>query len=97
MVKSSDGAGLMRNPHLAFDIAQAVSENINIPLSVKFRLGWDEGHKNFIEFGQLMQKAGAKFLTLHGRCRSHLYSGFADWKAIGELKKRSRYSCLCKW
>lgn len=87
VVKSSDGAGLMRNPHLAFDIAQAVSENINIPLSVKFRLGWDEGHKNFIEFGQLMQKAGAKFLTLHGRCRSHLYSGFADWKAIGELKK----------
>lgn len=87
VVKSNDGSGLMRTPKLAYDIVSAVRENINIPLSVKFRLGWDKEHKNFIEFGQLMQKAGADFVTLHGRCRSDLYSGASDWKAIGQLKK----------
>lgn len=87
VVKSTDGSGLMRKPELAYEIAAAVKENINIPLSVKFRLGWDKTNKNFIEFGQLMQKAGADFVTLHGRCRSDLYSGSSDWEAIGKLKK----------
>ena len=87
VVKSNDGSGLMRTPGLAYEIASAVRENINIPLSVKFRLGWSEDNKNFIEFGQLMQKAGANFVTLHGRCRSQLYSGNSDWKAIGMLKR----------
>lgn len=87
VVKSTDGSGLMRKPQLAYEIASAVKENINIPLSVKFRLGWDKTNKNFIEFGQLMQKAGADFVTLHGRCRSDLYSGDSDWEAIGCLKK----------
>ena len=87
VVKSTDGSGLMRKPELAYEIASAVKENINIPMSVKFRLGWDKTNKNFIEFGQLMQKAGADFVTLHGRCRSDLYSGVSDWGAIGQLKK----------
>lgn len=87
VVKSTDGPGLMRQPKLAYEIAQAVKENIKVPLSVKFRLGWDRQNKNFIEFGQLMQEAGADFVTLHGRCRSDLYSGSSDWDAIGQLKK----------
>ncbi len=87
VVKSNDGSGLMRTPKLAYDIAKAVKSAINIPMSVKFRLGWSQDSKNFIEFGKLMQKAGADFVTLHGRCRSDLYSGTSDWKAIGELKK----------
>lgn len=87
VVKSTDGSGLMRKPELAYDIAQAVKENINILMSVKFRLGWDKTSKNYIEFGLLMQKAGADFVTLHGRCRSDLYSGVSDWEAIGQLKK----------
>lgn len=87
VVKSNDGSGLMRTPELAYEIAAKVKENINIPMSVKFRLGWDMEHRNFIEFGKLMQKAGADFVTLHGRCRSQLYSGVSDWRAIGELKK----------
>ena len=51
-------------------VSNPVKENIKVPLSVKFRLGWDRQNKNFIEFGQLMQEAGADFVTLHGRCRS---------------------------
>ena len=61
VVKSNDGSGLMRTPGLAYEIASAVRENINIPLSVKFRLGWSEDNKNFIEFGQLMQKSRSEF------------------------------------
>jgi len=87
VVKSTDGSGLMRKPELAYEIACAVRESIKVPMSVKFRLGWDKGNKNFIEFGLLMQKAGADFVTLHGRCRSDLYSGFSDWEAIGRLKR----------
>jgi len=87
VVKSNDGSALMKTPELAYEIASAIKENISIPMSVKFRLGFDMEHKNFIEFGQLMQKAGASFITLHGRCRSQLYSGTSDWKAIGQLKK----------
>lgn len=87
VVKSTDGAGLMKEPKLAFEIVKKVKEAVNIPVSVKFRLGWSEDRKNFLEFGKLMEEAGADFLTLHGRCRSQLYSGVADWEAIGRLKE----------
>ena len=87
VVKSNDGSGLMKTPELAYEIAKAVKSAVDIPMSVKFRLGWSQENKNFIEFGKLMQKAGADFVTLHGRCRSDLYSGISDWRAIGELKK----------
>ena len=87
VVKSNDGSGLMKTPELAYEIAKAVKSAVDIPMSVKCRLGWSQENKNFIEFGKLMQKAGADFVTLHGRCRSDLYSGISDWRAIGELKK----------
>lgn len=87
VVKSNDGAGLMRTPELAYDIIKAVVEEVGVPVSVKFRLGWDLAHKNFIEFAQLAEKAGASFVTLHGRCRSELYSGKSDWESIGVLKR----------
>lgn len=87
VVKSNDGAGLMRTPELAYDIIKGIVDSIGVPVSVKFRLGWDLGHKNFLEFGQMAQKAGASFVTLHGRARSELYSGQSDWEAIGLLKR----------
>lgn len=87
VVKSNDGAGLMRTPELAYEIIRAVCGEVSVPVSVKFRLGWDLNHKNFVEFGCLAQKAGASFVTLHGRCRSALYSGQSDWKSIGVLKR----------
>lgn len=87
VVKSNDGSALMRTPKLARDIVVAVKESIDVPLSVKFRLGWSEDDKNFIEYGKLMQEAGADFVTLHGRPRSALYSGTSDWNAISLLKK----------
>ena len=87
VVKGTDGCALMRNPDLAAEIVKTVKSEISIPLSVKFRLGYTFDELNFVEFGQAMQEAGADFITIHGRTRSQMYGGKADWKKIAELKK----------
>jgi tRNA-dihydrouridine synthase B len=87
VVKGTDGAALMRNVNLAEEIVKTVSSKISIPLSVKFRLGYTADEMNFVEFGQRMQNAGADFITIHGRTRSQMYGGKADWKKIAELKR----------
>lgn len=87
VVKGQDGCALMRNPELAADIVKAVKDGTDKPVSVKFRLGYTFDELNFVEFGQQMQEAGADFITIHGRTRSQLYSGNADWKMIRKLKE----------
>ncbi len=86
IVKGNDGCSLMRNPELARDILIAVKESINIPVTCKFRLGWGQDSKNFVEFAQLMQDAGASMVTVHARTRTQLYSGEADWKELSKLR-----------
>ena len=86
VVKGTDGCALMRNVDLAQEIVRDVKSNIHIPLSVKFRLGYTFDELNFVEFGQKMQEAGADFITIHGRTRSQMYGGKADWKIISRLK-----------
>lgn len=86
VVKGQDGAALMRNIPLAKEIVQAVKEGTDKCVSVKFRLGYTFEEMNFVEFGQAMQEAGAEFITIHGRTRSQLYSGNADWTKIRDLK-----------
>ncbi len=86
IVKGQDGCSLMKNPDLARDIVIAVKEAVNIPVTCKFRLGWSQECKNFIEFAQQMQEAGADAVTVHARTRSQLYSGFADWKELSLLR-----------
>ncbi len=87
VVKGQDGCALMRNPSLAADLVKAVKDGTDKPVSVKFRLGYTFDELNFVEFGQKMQEAGAEFITIHGRTRSQLYSGTADWKIIRKLKE----------
>ena len=87
VVKGTDGAALMRNPDLAMEIVKTVKSQIEIPLSVKFRLGYTAEEMNFVEYGQKMQEAGADFITIHARTRSQMYGGKADWKKIAELKR----------
>ena len=86
IVKGNDGCALMKNPELAKDIVIAVKETVNIPVTCKFRLGWGLDTKNFIEFAQIMQSAGASAVTVHARTRSQMYSGSADWKELSNLK-----------
>ena len=87
VVKGQDGCSLMRNPNLAADLVRAVKDGTDKPVSVKFRLGYTMDELNYVEFGQKMQDAGAEFITIHGRTRSQMYSGTADWKAIRKLKE----------
>lgn len=87
VVKGQDGCSLMRNPSLAADLVKAVKDGTDKPVSVKFRLGYTLDELNFVEFGKQMQEAGAEFITIHGRTRSQMYSGVADWKSIRKLKE----------
>ena len=86
IVNGNDGCSLMKNPQLAKDIVIAVKESVKIPVTCKFRLGWSNDTKNFVEFAQLMQESGASAVTVHGRTRSQMYSGTADWKEISKLR-----------
>lgn len=87
VVKGQDGCSLMRNPSLAADLVKAVKDGTDKPVSIKFRLGYTLDELNFVEFGEQMQEAGAEFITIHGRTRSQMYSGVADWKSIRKLKE----------
>ena len=87
VVGGQDGCALMRNPEFASDLVKAVKDGTDKPVSVKFRLGYTADEMNYVEFGQKMQEAGAEFITIHGRTRSQMYSGKADWAKIRKLKE----------
>jgi nifR3 family TIM-barrel protein len=87
ITKGKDGCALMKEPDLAKEIVQTVSSAIKIPLTVKFRLGWDDDSRNAVEFGTMLEAAGAKAVTVHGRTRQQLYSGKADWQFIAKVKQ----------
>ena len=89
IANSGDGCGLMRTPELAGDIVAAVAKAVNTPVTVKCRLGWDKGSINVLEFTKRMEDNGAAMLTVHGRTRSMLYSGTADWDMIRKVKEQS--------
>lgn len=86
VANSGDGCGLMRTPELAEKIVAAVCDAVSVPVTVKCRLGWDRGSINVVDFAKRMQDAGASMLTVHGRTRSMLYSGIADWDTIAKVK-----------
>lgn len=86
VVCGNDGSALMKTPELAQDIVRAVKEAVNIPVSVKFRLGYTADDMNYVKFGEMMQEAGAEFITIHARTRAQMYSGVADWAKIKDLK-----------
>lgn len=87
IIKNFDGSKLMTDLKLASEIITAVKQAVNIPITVKCRLGWDYNSKNYIEFAKMAENSGADALIVHGRTRSQMYSGKADWQAIGEVKQ----------
>lgn len=89
IANSGDGCGLMRTPELAAEIVKAVKNAVTVPVTVKCRLGWDRGSINVLEFAKRMEDSGADMLTVHGRTRSMLYSGTADWDMIAKVRQRS--------
>ena len=87
IVKSGDGSALMRTPELARDVIEAVRRSVNVPVTVKFRKGWDSGSVNAVAFAQMAEAAGAAVLTVHGRTRTQMYAGLADWDIIRQVKE----------
>lgn len=87
IVKSGDGSALMKDPELAARIVEAVVKAVPVPVTVKFRKGFDGGCVNAVEFARLMEQAGASAVAVHGRTRAQMYSGRADWDVIRDVKK----------
>lgn len=81
------GASLMKNPKLAGEIVKAVSEAVDIPVTVKMRKGWDNESITAVELAQIAEKNGASAITIHGRTRQQMYSGKVDYDIIAKVKK----------
>jgi tRNA-dihydrouridine synthase B len=81
-----EGAALMRTPELAAEIVSRVAESCGVPVTVKFRSGWDESARNAAEFARAMEAAGAAAIAIHGRTRAQFYRGRADWDVLAEVK-----------
>ena len=87
IVNNGDGSALMKSPALAGRIIEETRKKISIPLTVKFRSGWDEGSINAVEFAKVAESSGADTITIHGRTRKQFYSGFADLDIIKSVKE----------
>lgn len=85
IVGNGDGSALMKNPILAGEIVKTVKNAVNIPVTVKFRKGWDSD--TCVEFAKVLEANGADSLTLHARTKEQLYSGKADLNAIKKVKQ----------
>ena len=88
IANSGDGCGLMHTPELAGEIVRAVTDAVSVPVTVKCRLGWDKGSINVLDFTRRMEQNGAALVTVHGRTRSMLYTGVADWDMIRKVKEQ---------
>ena len=87
IVKSGDGSALMKDPALAGQIVEAVKKAVSVPVTVKFRKGWDGGSVNAVDFARTLESAGADAICVHGRTRVQMYAGRADWDIIREVKQ----------
>jgi len=86
IVANGEGSALMKKPQLAYEILAAMVDAVNIPVTVKFRAGWDHEHLNAPEIAALAEKAGVAAVAVHGRTREQFYSGNADWDIIKQVK-----------
>ena len=87
IVNNGDGSALMKDPALAGRIVRAVVDAVEVPVTVKTRLGWDRGSINVVELAKVLQDNGAAAIAVHGRTKSMLYSGRADWDTIHAVKE----------
>lgn len=84
------GAGMLQNIPKMLEITREVVKAVSIPVTVKTRLGWDQEHRIIVELAEQLQDCGIEALTIHGRTRSQMYTGEADWTLIGAVKDNPR-------
>lgn len=88
VVKNREGSAMMRNPENAYQVLKALVEAVDMPVTVKMRLGWDDKSINIMEMAQLAQEAGVKAIAIHGRTREQFYRDHADWEIIGQVRQK---------
>ena len=84
------GAGMLKNVPLMIAMTSAIVDSVSLPVTVKTRLGWDDESKIIVDLAERLQDTGIKAITIHGRTRSQLYKGSADWTLIGKVKNNPR-------
>ena len=87
IVGNGEGSALMKDPVLAAGIIRKMVAAVKLPITVKFRAGWDMAHINAVEFAKRMEDAGASMICVHGRTREQMYAGRADWNVIRQVKE----------
>ncbi|MBF0622354.1 MAG: tRNA dihydrouridine synthase DusB [Magnetococcales bacterium] len=87
IIKSGSGAALLRDEALIARIVNAVKNAVDVPVSAKIRIGWDDVSRNGIRIAQLLESLGVSWITVHGRTRAQMYRGQADWSYIAKIKK----------
>ena len=87
IVNNGEGSALMKDPALAGRIVRAVCDAVDVPVTVKTRKGWDKSHANVVELAKVLQDNGASAVAVHGRTKTMLYSGVADWDIIAAVKR----------
>lgn len=87
IVKNGDGCSLMRDEILAGKVAEAVVKAVDVPVSVKFRAGWDKDSINAVSFAKIMESSGVSCVTVHGRTKDQFYSGTADYDIIRKVRE----------
>lgn len=87
VVNGNAGSALMKQPELALKIIESVVKSVKIPVTVKMRMGWDFNNLNAPELAKAFENAGVQMITIHGRTRSQLYDGKADWSFISKVKQ----------
>lgn len=88
VVKNHEGSAMMRNPENAYRVLKALVGAVDMPVTVKMRLGWDDKSINIMEMAQLAQEAGVKAIAIHGRTREQFYRDHADWEIIGQVRQK---------
>ena len=87
VVNNGEGSALMKTPELAGRILEAMVKAVRIPVTVKFRAGWDEEHRNAVEIARIAEDSGVAAVAVHGRTRDQFYMGKADWEIIRRVKE----------
>lgn len=90
VVTKGAGAAILKDVPKMVRLTETVVKAVKVPVTVKTRLGWEEGDKPIVQVAEMLQDVGVKMLSVHGRTRSQMYSGTADWTLIGEIKNNPR-------